>query len=69
MLDRLKGWRTVWINGIVGGASVLVSVVEAIDPEMLRPYLPDNKMWIIGVLAVTNIVLRKLTTGPMGTRQ
>jgi hypothetical protein len=44
-------------------------VVEAIDPEMLRPYLPDNKMWIIGVLAVTNIVLRKLTTGPMGTKQ
>jgi hypothetical protein len=68
MLAYLKGWRTVIINGVVAVASVAVTVVEAIDPESLRPYLPENKLWIVGALAITNIVLRAITNSPIGTK-
>jgi hypothetical protein len=65
MLSFLKGWRTVIVNGVIAVAGV----TEAIDPEALRPYLPENKMWIVGALAITNIVLRAMTNSSIGTKQ
>jgi hypothetical protein len=68
MLSFLKGWRTVIVNGVVALVAGAVTVVEAIDPETLRPYLPENKLWIVGALAITNIVLRAITNSKIGTK-
>lgn len=64
MEGLLKGWRTLLWNGVVvaGGTAALqyfagVNWVDYVGPVYA--------MWIV---AAVNILLRTLTTGPVGTK-
>lgn len=62
-----KGWRTVFVNGVLGLlalAGELVSYGLGFDWKTVVPaeYAP----WALLALNLLNIVLRKVTTSPMG---
>ncbi len=71
---HLKGWKTLWIN-IVLGLPVVLDILQQIVAGLLgidlTPILPPGwGKWFAAALAVANVVLRVLaTTGPIGTKQ
>ncbi len=58
----MKGWRTVAFN-ILSTAVPILSLTE------WRDVLPEDWMpwWMLGV-ALANVWLRMITTGPVGTK-
>jgi len=57
MLNTVKGWRTVAVNGtaLAGAVAAYPEMTEFVSPSVL-----------MGVLAIVNIVLRMLTTTEVG---
>ena len=67
--ERLKGWRTVIVGSLVGLPLIALEVLEQfnfIDPSTILPE-PWGQRVALG-LAVTMILLRLITTGPVGAR-
>lgn len=56
--------KTVWVNGVVLLAAICVEVLP-----VLRDQLPQHSGVIAATLAVVNIVLRHLTTQPLGNER
>lgn len=53
--------KTIWVNGLVLVAAICVEVLP-----VLRDHLPQHSGVIAASLAVVNIVLRHLTSQPLG---
>lgn len=68
MWAKLKGWRTMVVNGIIVVASSLTFIAQAMGAD-LNHLLHDDPQWIATaalVIAGANLVLRWRTTGPIG---
>jgi hypothetical protein len=69
MIASLKGWRTVALNAFVSLVSLVALVAAYLDAANIASYLPPQYAWITLALGVANIVLRRLTTTPLGQKQ
>jgi membrane-bound acyltransferase YfiQ involved in biofilm formation len=69
MFGKLKGWRTVLLNGLSAVASTLLLVLAYLDTVNLTSVLTPTQslMWTIGVNVLT-IVLRQVTNTPIGKK-
>jgi hypothetical protein len=66
-VERLKGWRTVAINAFLAIAALIAEILAALAgfdwSTIVSPmWLP----WVLIGVTVLNIVLRWLTTTPVG---
>lgn len=69
MLAALKGWRTVALNALTGAASVTLLVLAYLESVDLSAILsPRDALLAAIAINVANIVLRALTTTPVGQR-
>jgi hypothetical protein len=60
---RLKGWRTVAFGLLIA----LVGLLDALSAEDITPRLPEGRAGsIMAIIGVVTIVLRLVTTGPLG---
>ena len=57
----LKGWRTITFNLI----TIAVAGVQAVDPAILGP---QGMLITVGVNTLGNMLLRLVTTTPVGTK-
>lgn len=57
---RLKGWRTIIVN-------LMLSVMPILELTELKAVLPEGWLpwYALGIVAA-NMILRKITTTPMG---
>jgi hypothetical protein len=69
MFGKLKGWRTVLLNGLSAVASTLLLVLGYLDTVNLTSVLTPTQalMWTIGVNVLT-IILRQVTNTPIGKK-
>jgi hypothetical protein len=69
MFGKLKGWRTVLLNGLSAVASTLLLVLGYLDTLNVSSVLTPTQalMWTIGVNVLT-IVLRQVTNTPIGKK-
>ena len=64
-----KGWRTVVVNGAIGVLAIAGEVVNfALGFDWKTVIPPEYAPWAILSLNVVNIVLRGVTTGPIGRK-
>jgi hypothetical protein len=66
---KLKGWRTIIINAVIGGAALLLTVIDSLQGVDIAPLLPPQ--WtprVIAGMAVAGVLLRLITTGPVGKK-
>ena len=73
MTAALKGYRTLAFNLIMPGLMILAATGiigpgETPDAESVNVFLDNLEGVFTAVWAIGNIVLRKVTTGPMGTK-
>lgn len=67
--EKLKGWKTVIVGAFVGVPLALLELMEqlkVIDPASVLPE-PWGQRVALG-LSITMIVLRIITTGPVGAK-
>ncbi len=67
--DKMKGWKTVIIGSLVGMPLALLELAEQfklIDPATVLPE-PWGQRVALG-LALAMILLRMITTGPVGAK-
>lgn len=71
ILATLKGWRTMIIAAICGGAAAVIGAVQIMDwAPVLSAALPDVPGWIIALTAsFVGGALRVITTTPMGVNE
>lgn len=58
----MKGWRTLLANGLI----VVAGIVAYLDMAGLSGILPARYAWLPVAVGVLNIVLRYMTTTPVG---
>lgn len=59
-MNLLKGWRTV-------AANLLTIILSVLEMSRITDYLPsDQVLWFLVALAIGNIVLRLITSTPVG---
>jgi hypothetical protein len=64
---KLKGWKTVAVNAIVGLPASLLFVYEQFQGVDVTPLIPAKyAAAAVAAMAVLGVVLRLLTTGPLG---
>ena len=61
----MKGWRTVILNGLV----ILAALAAGLDTPVIHEMIPAEVAWVSGLLATVNIVLRAITTSPIGRKR
>jgi hypothetical protein len=71
MLDKirakLKGWRTVIVNALVGLPASLLFLYEQFQGVDITPLIPAKyAAAAVAGMAVLGVVLRIITTGPIG---
>lgn len=69
MMKKLKGWRTVIVGALVGVPLALLQILEAAQVIDLRDVLPEP--WgsrIALAVSVAMVLLRLITTGPIGAK-
>jgi uncharacterized membrane protein len=64
MLSYLKGWRTIAVNVVV----VAAGVVAYLNDSTLGSLLPPKYAWVPIAIGVANIVMRSVTTTPVGQK-
>ena len=67
--EKAKGWKTVIVGAVVGLPLVLLEIVEQfhlVDPASMLPEPWGQRVAL--VLAVAMILLRLITTGPVGAK-
>lgn len=67
--EILKGWKTVIIGAVVGLPLALLEIAEqlrVVDPASILPEPWGQRVGL--ALAVTMILLRLVTTGPVGSK-
>ncbi len=67
--ERLRGWKTVWANSIVGVPSLLYATYLELQTVDFTPVIPAKyvAMFMVG-WALVGIVLRVITKGPVGAK-
>jgi hypothetical protein len=64
---RLKGWRTIIANAVVGLPATLLFIYEQFQGVDITPLIPAKyAAAAVAGMAVVGVVLRILTTGPVG---
>lgn len=64
-----KGWRTIAANVVAGGAVVLGTLLDALSGFDWREVLPpDYAAYVVLAMTILNLVLRVVTTTPIGQR-
>ncbi len=69
LLEKLKGWKTVIVGAVFAAPLALVQIGEQlslIDPAAILPEPWGQRVTL--VLAVIMILLRLVTTGPVGSK-
>jgi hypothetical protein len=67
--QKLKGWKTVVVNAIVGLPASLLFLYEQFQGVDVTPLIPAQyAAAVIAGMAVLGVILRIATTGPIGTR-
>jgi hypothetical protein len=66
---RLKGWKTVIVNAVVGLPASLLFLYEQFQGVDVTPLIPEKyAAAAVAGMAVLGVVLRILTTGPIGRK-
>lgn len=70
MLRRFKGWRT-WMFNIIAALPILFDViVEVALSHEVRAVLPPHVLpWYSLAVLFVNLLLRRMTTTPLGHRE
>jgi len=64
---KLKGWKTVVVNAILGLPASLLFVYEQFQGVDITPLIPAQYVaGAVAAMAVVGVLLRILTTGPIG---
>jgi hypothetical protein len=59
----VRGWRTV----LVGSAAAVLGILDALHAVDITPLLPEGRAGaVMAILGLAMIVLRLITTGPLG---
>ena len=58
--------KTVWINLII---AILAFIVMGAGAPEMKAWLSANAEWAIGIISILNLVLRLLTTSPLGATE
>lgn len=66
-----KGWRTIFVNAAVAIGAVIPAIVDyivggSVDLAALLP--PGLSVYLIPALTILNMILRRMTTTPIGKR-
>jgi hypothetical protein len=69
----MKGWRTIIFNFVTGliallGVTGVIEATEAPDASVINGILDHVEAIMALVNPIGNVILRKLTTGPLGTK-
>ena len=66
---KLKGWKTVIVNAVVGLPASLLFVYEQFQGIDVTPLIPAQyAAAAVAGMAILGVVLRILTTGPIGQK-
>lgn len=70
---KLKGWRTAIVHTIVGVPAALALFVDSVLKTDIRPLLEKfmtvpNVLAFLAALSLIGLLLRRVTTGPMGSK-
>jgi hypothetical protein len=64
---KLKGWKTLAVNAIVGLPASLLFVYQQFEGLDVTPLIPAQyAAAAVAAMAILGVVLRILTTGPVG---
>jgi hypothetical protein len=67
--EKLKGWKTVVVNAIVGLPASLLFLYEQFQGVDVTPLIPAQyAAAAIAGMAVLGVILRIVTTGPVGSK-
>jgi len=67
--QKLKGWKTVIFGQVVAVLGGALLLLEQLQPLDLHPVLPAKYAdGIIAGIGVAIVVLRVVTTGPVGSK-
>jgi hypothetical protein len=67
--QKLKGWKTVAVNAIVGLPASLLFLYEQFQGVDVTPLIPAQyAAAAVAGMAVLGVVLRIATTGPVGAK-
>lgn len=67
--ERLKGWKTIIINAMAGLPAALYGLYLEFSTVDITPVIPQKyAAATIAVWAVLGVVLRIITTGPVGSK-
>ena len=67
--EKLKGWKTIWANSIVGVPSLLYAAYLELSTVDFTPVIPAKYVafFMVG-WSLVGIVLRVITKGPVGSK-
>ena len=64
---RLKGWKTVVVNAVIGLPATALYIYEQFEGVDITPLIPARyAAAAVAGMAVLGVVLRIITTGPIG---
>jgi hypothetical protein len=64
---KLKGWKTIVVNAIVGLPASLLFIWEQFQGVDVTPLIPAQyAAAAVAAMAILGVVLRIITTGPIG---
>ena len=67
--EKLKGWRTIIVNAVVGLPAALYTLYLALSGVDFTPVIPAKYVAVFALCwSVLGIVLRLITTGPVGAK-
>jgi hypothetical protein len=67
--EKLKGYKTIVFNIVMGAPAAILTFLDALKVVDISALFPAE--WgprVIAIMAVVGIVLRFITTGPMGAK-
>jgi hypothetical protein len=66
--QKLKGWKTVVVNAMVGLPASLLFLYEQFQGVDVTPLIPAQYAAAVAGMAVLGVLLRIATTGPIGAK-
>jgi len=68
--EKIKGWKTIWANSIVGVPSLLYAAYLELSAVDFTPVIPTKyvAMFMVG-WSLVGILLRVVTRGPVGSKE
>jgi hypothetical protein len=67
--QKLKGWKTVVVNALVGLPASLLFLYEQFQGVDVTPLIPEKyAAAAVACMAIVGVLLRIITTGPIGRK-